>query len=90
MRDQSLIVHGGKIFNLLPYEIRNWSGSKELFKLKLDTFLARIPDQPASPGLIPAPVNSITCKNSNALYDWIFHLKLTDRSCPPADLLDSL
>ena len=90
MRDQSLIVHGGKIFNILPYDIRNCFGSKDLFKEKLDTFLSLIPDQPASPGLTPAPMNVISCKNSNSLYDWIFHLKLTDRSCPSADQLHSL
>ena len=38
MRDQSLIVHGGNIFNLLPVDIRNWSGSNDSFKEKLDMF----------------------------------------------------
>jgi len=79
MRDQSIMVHGGQIFNILPHEIRNWTQNLEGFKKKLDKFLELIPDQPAIPGLVPEPVNCINCRNSNSLYDWITHLKLSDR-----------
>ena len=79
MRDQSLIVHGGRIFNMLPREIRDHMGTKDTFKSLLDGFLMNIPDQPACDGLLPEPVDRISCKNSNSLYDWIMHLKLTDR-----------
>ena len=79
LREQSLAVHGGRIFNLLPVELRNWTGSKDGFKTKLDAFLGNIPDQPACSRLTPAPTNSVTCKSSNSLTDWIPHLKLSDR-----------
>ena len=79
MRDQSLIVHGGRIFNILPLALRNFSGTKETFKTKLDTFLTKIPEQPTCPGLAPAPMDPITCENSNSLYEWIRYLKLSDR-----------
>ena len=79
MRDQSLIVHGGNIFNLLPVEIRNWSGSKDIFKQKLDSFLKDIPDCPKTPDLTPDPINRLSCKNSNSLFDWILHCNITER-----------
>ena len=79
MREQSITVHRGKIFNLLPYDIRNWDGSKETFKLKLDEFLTNIPDHPRTNDLIPAPMNRISTLHSNSIYDWILHLKLVDR-----------
>ena len=79
MRDQSLIVHGGRIFNLLPRHIRDYTGTKETFKKILDEFLKEIPDQPLCEGLSPEAVNRITSKNSNSLYDWFLHLKISDR-----------
>ena len=79
MRDQSLVIHGGRIFNLLPQDIRDWSGSAHYLKRKLDEYLSNIPDQPATSDLIPAPLNRISCKHSNSLYDWIFHLRLDRR-----------
>ena len=79
MREQSLIVHGGQIFNLLPYDIKNWSGSADTFKSMIDDYLEKIPDQPATTNLYPAPVNRTNCGQSNSLYDWIFHLKLNER-----------
>ena len=79
MRNQSLVVHGGKIFNLLPSDLRNCDYSLEQFKAKLDLFLEQIPDHPASPGLTPVPIDQVLNKHSNSLYDWIKYLKLTDR-----------
>ena len=79
LREQSLQVHGGNLFNCLPHDIRNFTGEKDIFKTKLDGFLNDIPDQPTENGLLPEPVSPITCKNSNSLVDWIKHLGLTDR-----------
>jgi len=78
-RKQSLVVHGGRIFNLLPHHIRGYTGDKDGFKLNLDKFLSQIPDHPATQELAPEPVNRTNCKNSNSLFDWIYFLKLVDR-----------
>ena len=77
--DQSLGAHGGNLFNLLPVEIRNFEGPTDQFKALLDNFLTNIPDKPLCEGLYPDPINKVTCKNSNSLIDWIYHLKLRDR-----------
>ena len=69
----------GELFNSLTYNIRNHLGTKETFKTKLDTFLSSIPDNPVIPGLIPAPICRITCRNSNSIIDWVRHLNLSDR-----------
>ena len=79
IRDQSLTVHGGKLFNSLPFELRNCKDSKETFKSKLDQFLEKLPDKPESQGMYPDPTCRITCGKSNSIIDWIRHLNLTDR-----------
>ena len=79
LREQSLTFHGGSLFNSLPHNIRAWTGSKECFKKKLDEFLTNIPDHPYAPGLVPEPVCSITCKNSNSITDWVRYLKIGER-----------
>jgi len=79
MRDQTLGIHGGKMFNLLPVEIRNFTGPKEEFKIILDNFPQLIPDEPFAPGLTPSPVSRVTCKNSNSIIDWVYHLDIVDR-----------
>ena len=78
MRDQSIWSHGGKLFNSLPVDIRNCTDSLETFKYNLDEFLMRIPDQPASSGLTPAPM-TYDAKHSNSIIDWVSHLKLSQR-----------
>ena len=51
-RENSLAVHGARIFNLLPMNLRNEnSGDFALFKNNLDIFLSTILDQPTTPGL---------------------------------------
>ena len=61
----SLSVHGALLFNLLPKSLRNEnSGDSLLFKNHLDIFLARIPDQPTTPGLARAAA-------SNSLVDQV-------------------
>ena len=79
LRYQSLAVHGGKLYNLLPSNIRDCEGSKEGFKIILDTFLKDIPDQPLCTGLYPTPISSSTNRNYNSLIDWIVHLNIRDR-----------
>ena len=56
MRQSSLSVHGGGIFNMLPAYIRNFIGTLEEFKNVLDTFLECISDTPAITGMYPEPV----------------------------------
>ena len=64
-RERSLGVHGARLFNLLPQNLRNEnSGDFELFKNNLDIFLASIPDQPTTPGLVRAA-------QSNSLLDQV-------------------
>ena len=48
-RERSLAVHGARIFNLLPVNLRNENSGD--FKNHLDIFLSKIPDQPTTPGL---------------------------------------
>ena len=79
MIDQSLSVHGGNLFNLLPEKLRCFTGTVDAFKSQLDDFLKEIPNQPVGKDLYPEPVNKETCKNSNSLIDWIPYLNLRDR-----------
>ena len=64
-RERSLGVHGARIFNLLPSNLRNEnSGDFALFKNHLDIFLSTVPDQPTTPGLSRAA-------GSNSLLDQV-------------------
>ena len=50
-REASLSVHGPKLFNLLPRDIRNINtGTVDQFKGRLDAWLQSIPDQPTTAG----------------------------------------
>ena len=61
-RERTLGVHGARLFNLLPKTLRNEnSGDFPLFKNNLDIFLATIPDQPTTPGLVRAAVTNSLC-----------------------------
>ena len=44
LRSESFDVRGPEVFNSLPKELRNKTGSIEMFKKKLDEFLYLIPD----------------------------------------------
>ena len=58
--DNSFGVRGPKLFNCLPRGLRDFEGSAETFKSKLDSFLKLIPDQPCLPHYTqPAASNSI-------------------------------
>ena len=64
-RERSLGVHGARLFNLLPPNLRNEnSGDFLLFKNHLDIFLSAIPDQPTTRGLVRAAA-------SNSLLDQV-------------------
>ena len=90
LREQSLSVHGGKLYNLLPRDLRDYNGDKEGFKVILDDFLQNIPDQPMCEGLHPAPINTVTNRNSNSVIDWIIHLNMRDRRKREHENYDSL
>ena len=80
LKDQSLTLRGGQVFNSLPIYLRNSTNiTLDTFKSRLDRFLEQIPDNPPIPGLIPEPIRSCTGKHSNSIQDWIVFLKLGDR-----------
>ena len=49
-REASLKVNGAKLFNLIPKNLRDITGSQDHFKSCLDDWLKTIPDQPTIPG----------------------------------------
>ena len=59
---QSPIYRESRLFNLLPTTLRNFSGSPDVFKFRLDKYLALIPDEPTIPGYTRAA-------NTNSLLD---------------------
>ena len=64
VREASLQVKGSKLFNLIPKELRELSGTVEQFKNGLDCWLLEIPDQPTVQGRARAA-------NSNSLLDQV-------------------
>ena len=75
LMERSLKIEGSKLFNTMPYHIRNLSGSKESFKLNLDKLLSIIPDQPSTRGLVPHALTE-DCQATNSLKYWIKTLSL--------------
>ena len=49
-REASLKVKGSSLFNLIPTELRNMSGTVLQFKAGLDKWLSGLPDQPTVGG----------------------------------------
>ena len=50
-RHSSIRIHGAKLFNIMPKELRNAKDcSVDFFKMKVDKFLQSIPDEPQIPG----------------------------------------
>ena len=47
--NQSLPIHGAKIFNVLPRHLREYTGSLASFKSGLDRHLSVLPDRPYLP-----------------------------------------
>ena len=58
LTEHSFAIQGPKLFNSLSPEIRNFDGSFDVFKRKLDRFLCTIPDQPCIPGYHQSVVNN--------------------------------
>ena len=60
--DSSFPIKGARLFNALPMALRNYEGSYESFKVKLDKLLRSIPDKPMLPNYPRQSVenNSIT------------------------------
>ena len=49
MRENSFSVYGPRLYNELTPEIRNYNGTSETFKRKLDKYLASVKDRPHDP-----------------------------------------
>ena len=59
-RDASLKVKGSRLFNLIPKDLRDMTGTVVQFKAGLDSWLSTVPDQPTVPGRQrPAETNSL-------------------------------
>ena len=56
--EKSLPVQGPKLFNCLPVQLRNFDGSFEVFKTRLDKFLNDIPDKPCITGYHQSAVSN--------------------------------
>ena len=70
IREDSFQVHGAKLFNCLPTEIRSISDvTIDKFKSNLDAFLETIPDEPKLDNLTPSGICLFTAKPSNSLID---------------------
>ena len=63
-REGSLNVKGAKLFNLIPKELRDMTGTVDQFKAGLDEWLSTIPDQPTVAGRQRAA-------NTNSLLDQV-------------------
>ena len=59
--DNSFAVRAGKLWNLLPKEVKMMS-ELESFKVSLGAFMDKVPDTPPTPGY--------TAVNSNSMIDW--------------------
>ena len=69
MREQTFQVNGPKLFNSLPAKIRNMTKcSLEDFKMALDSYLAKVPDEPSVSGLTPGGCTP-EARASNSLLD---------------------
>ena len=94
MRNQLLSVHRGKLFNILPANIRYITQSLEILKTELDGYLNNILDHPATSNLNPEPLdplygkNSKECKHSNSILHWVPKLKISERRPIITDIHD--
>ena len=70
LRRKTIQAEGVRLMNVLPGEIRNFSGDLGDFKSLLDSYLGLVPDQPETEWEKPG-VCSSDGKFSNSVYDWI-------------------
>ena len=80
LREQTFQVNGPQLFNSLPASVRNMTkcGIDE-FKMKLDNFLEKLPDEPSVSGLIPVACTS-EARPSNSILDQVNRIQVA----PPA------
>ena len=68
LREKSFQIHGAKLFNALPKNLRNSNVNNiEDFKSLLDKYLESIPDEPKVGDYIPSACDQVTMKPSNSL-----------------------
>ena len=86
LRDQSFQVQGPKLFNSLPWDLRNTTNcSLNSFKNKLDKFLAVFPDEPLTQKYYSSPLDRISGCPSNSIVDWARLLHVPTRREIPLD-----
>ena len=49
LKESYFCVHGPRLFNELPRELREFWGTQNIFKHELDKFLQSVPDLPSLP-----------------------------------------
>ena len=77
LREGSFQIQGARIFNSLPKSIRNKTKINiDEFKLALDTYLQKIPDEPNLPGYTPSACNQVNASPSNSIIDQSRSLRL--------------
>ena len=75
LRENSFCVRGPKLFNELGAELRNFNGSLDAFKRRLDKYLENVPDKPYDP-------TEPQMADSNSLTDQIKCVRSMSRSLP--------
>ena len=74
LRENSFQVHGPKLFNSLPIQVRNISKCNvDEFKVQLDKVLEKVPDEPNISGgqYTPRACDQFTGRPSNSIIDQI-------------------
>ena len=82
IRENSFHYVAPRLFNKLPRTLRdNCTASTTLleWKMELDKFLEKIPDNPIVTDMCPGLCDPLTAKPSNSLIHWIPNLGLTSR-----------
>ena len=75
LRENSFSVRGPKLFNELEADLRNFDGSLDAFKRRLDKYLATVDDKPYDP-------TEPQMADTNSLKDQIICARLRSRSLP--------
>ena len=88
-RESSFQYVAPRLYNILPRELRDdRESSMEVWKVKLDELLDKIPDQPRTRILTPELSHPITSQGCNSILQWIPHLRLNKRIFIPHDTSD--
>ena len=81
LKESSFHTRGPKLFNTLPFYIRDTTGcSLNVFKNKLDKYLSIFPDTPLSQKYHPFPRDNISGLPSNSMIDWTRYFQISTRS----------